>query len=446
MGEVGRAISKALGSRGNASVKLALAVFLFIILYFFHFGITTTPKILNELDSINYHIPMAQNFSNGRFIDQTNVQQGLGFYPGIGEMILAPFVKLGIPLNLYNLAGLIVLFFSCYFLAKIFKLSSDSGIVFAVSVCLLPTIIRLIPFQTNDIWLAVFFIWSLIFLSKSKRQNSHFAKLGISLGLLIGVKYSGILYAVALLFVFRKKLWARISFSRLISFLIPVIIFGVSWYIRNYFVTGNPFYPVYIFGFVGHPKYSSQNWITLTTLFTLSDSLVLLQGFISEYLVWIFSPIIVSLFLLRAKQKNLLQKSSRILSSSKDVVISSSKADCRVSFSKLRIPRNDMESVVSSFALLAVINFIIWLPQPHGAGIQLAASNWRLTYPAMIPLMLSTFILAKKYLVQNKIYLIALACSLSVLPQLQYRPKLVLIWLVTMIIILFKSKLRKFCL
>ncbi len=441
MGEVGRAISKTLGSRGNVSVKLALAVFLFVILYFFHFGITTTPEFLSELDSINYHVPMARNFSNGRFIDQTNVQQGLGFYPGIGEIILASFIKLGISLNLYNLVGLVVLFLSCYFLSKAFKLNSNSSIIFAVSVCLLPTIIRLIPLQTNDIWLAIFFIWSLIFISKPKKQESYFLKLGIFTGLLIGVKYSGILYALALLFVYRKKLWTKISFSRLTYFLIPVIILGVSWYIRNYFVTGNPFYPVYIFGFVGHPNYLSQNWITFTTLSTLSDSLVLLQGFVSEYLVWTFAPIIVGLFLLRAKR-----------------AISLSKADCHACLpdfdselsrtaGRSQTPRNNVMgfeiSSISSLALLAFINFIIWLPQPHGAGIQLAASNWRLTYPVMIPLMLSIFILAKKYLVQNEVYSIALLNSLSIFPQLQYRPKLILIWLVIMAIILFKPKLRK---
>jgi hypothetical protein len=80
--------------------------------------------------------------------------------------------------------------------------------------------------------------------------------------------------------------------------------------------------------------------------------------------------------------------------------------------------------------VLAVINFIIFLPQPSLFNAQIVVSNMRFVYPAMIPLMLFMFLVAKRLRILKEIAIIALLSSISVLPQLEYMPKLVIVWLI----------------
>lgn len=63
---------------------------------------------------------------------------------------------------------------------------------------------------------------------------------GFACGLAIGTKYSGLIYI--LLFGF-WVLFEQKKILPLIKFLVPLIIFGSPWYIRNYVITGDPFFP-----------------------------------------------------------------------------------------------------------------------------------------------------------------------------------------------------------
>ncbi len=379
--------------------KLAGALFSFVLLYYAYLGITTTPIKIAEVDSLTYHIPIAQNFSRGEFLNMFNIQQGLGFYPGVGEGILSLFLRIGIPLNLFNVLALVTLFFINKKLGRAFGLGKDSSFVFAVSLCLLPTVLRLVPTQTIDIWLAIFFLSSLYLLVKPQKKTVYFFKLGLALGLLTGVKYSGILSTGVLLIIFLRNIYPLLNLKKLVAFSVPFSFFGLFWFVRNYLITGNPFYPIAMFGLAGHPDFFATDWSVSRTLFSYSEGIwFTIQAMISEYLIWSLAPLAIFLLAL----SNRLGKLK----------------------GKLQIFRE-----TGPLIFLGLMNFLVYLPQPSWSGYQVTVSNIRFTYPIIFPLILVVFLIAKRLGIIRKLQALALLSSMAVLSQLAYHPKLILIWL-----------------
>ena len=369
-------------------------------------GFTTTPVQLGEVDSLTYHIPIAESISRGDFTNLSYIKQGLGYYPAVGETMLSLFVKFNIPLNLFNVLGLVLLFFCCRFTARTFGLSKMASLVFAATFSLLPTVLRLILTQTIDIWLAVFFLCSLSLLQKPKRSISYFLKIGFSLGLLVGVKYSGILLMLALLVVYSRKVLSMFTVRRFVAFFVPFFILGLSWYVRNWIITGNPIYPVAFLGWQAHPDFHATDWTSVKVFLEPGGAWLMIQAVISEYLFWSLAPLIVMLVSYYSK----IKKQEELL---KDLI---------------------------PLVVLAVINFIIFLPQPSLPDMQIVVSNMRFVYPVMIPLMLFVFIIAKRLRIIKELTIVALLSSISVLPQLDYKPKLIIVWIMFVIVIIIKQK------
>lgn len=386
--------------------KLFVALFSFVLLYFAYLAVTITPVQLGELDSLTYHIPIAESISRGNFVDLSHIKQGLGYYPAVGEIILSLFVKFNIPLNLFNVLGLILLFLGCRHTAGVFGLNKMTSLVFATTFSLLPTVLRLVLTQTIDIWLAVFFLWSLSLLQKPKRSGLYFLKIGFTLGLLAGVKYSGILLVLILLVVYSRKLFTVLTTRRFIAFSIPFLILGLSWYVRNWMITGNPIYPVAFLNWQADSNFHATDWTSVKVLFEPGGIWLMIQALISEFLFWSLVPLLVILFSFYSKIKK----------------------------------QKDLLKDLRPLIILAVINFIIFLPQPSLFDAQIVVSNMRFVYPVMIPLMLSMFLIAKKLRILKEITFIALLSSISVLPQLEYMPKLVIVWLIFIVILFVKQK------
>lgn len=385
--------------------KLFVALFLFVLLYFTHLAVTTTPVQLGEVDSLTYHIPIAESISRANFVDLSHIKQGLGYYPAVGETILSLFVKLNIPLNLFNVLGIMLLFFSCRLTARVFGLSKTTSLVFATTFSLLPTVLRLVLTQTIDIWLAVFFLWSLSLLQKPKRSVLYFLKIGSSLGLLVGVKYSGILLALALLVVYLRKLFVLLTVRKIIAFSIPFFIFGLSWYVRNWVLTGNPIYPVAFLNWQADANFHATDWTSIKVFLEPGGIWLMIQALISEYLFWSLAPLLIILISFYSKIKK----------------------------------RKELFKDLRPLIVLAVINIIIFLPQPSLPDAQIVVSNMRFVYPVMIPLVLLMFLIAKRLRILKEITFIALLSSISVLPQLDYRPKIVIVWLIFIASLLIKQ-------
>lgn len=386
---------------------LVLILVGYLLVYFFYRGISTTPW---EGDSLAYHIPIAQDLLNGRLLSPSTDYFGLLYYPGGAETILAAFLLFHIPLNLFNLLSWSLLFFLCLKLGERFGVPRYLAILFAASIVALPSIIRLIPTQTSDIWLAVFFTWSLYLLQKPQKALKYFFILGLAFGLLIGTKVSGILYATVLFAFYFRQFAQAFSLPRFIAFIIPFILTGFLWYIRNFVVTGNPIYPGHIFGLPGNPNFHLQDeqpWKML--FFTPNGILKIAEAFNSEFLLWSIGILVVlgsGIYFLVQKRR--------------------------------------LDRTVLMLAGIGAINLLIYFFLPSWPENLL--SDLRYTYPAFIPLILVLFLLGRekrfvRLLISFSVLQIAIIFS-----YIPFYPKLVLIYFIFISILYILRKRLPFVL
>ena len=373
----------------------ALSLFFAIFAYFTYIGLTTS---VWEQDSLAYHLPIAQRLAQGQ-LSPWDEGIGLGFYPAIGEIILALFLLLHLPLNLFNLLSWTLLFLVIRYTALTLNLSNSTATIAAVSVCLLNSVLRLLPTQTIDIYLALFYTLSLHLALKPARRTSDFAKLGATFGLLVGTKYSGPLFALPLLAVLIPKSAPKLHLKQIAAFLVPFTLFGLSWYVRNWIITGNPIYPGSLtlgpIHLVGHPQFPFTSGYP-ALLSSPQAPLLFAQSLVSEYLIWSLPLLFAPLIIWKTKP-----------------------------------------SPIRLLFALAFVNFFLFLflhvPSTH------FVSNLRFAHPVFIPLILGTFLLAKHTGRTAPVSLISLLSATLTLTQLNYHPKLFFLFLLGLTALLLLS-------
>lgn len=366
--------------------RLFLLIFLFIILQGFYAGVTTLPK---ELDSVMYHIPIAKSYLTGDIFSSPKSTILHRFFPGASEGILALFLLANIPLNLYNVLGVVCLFFACHFLGKKAGLSKDSSLIFAVSFCSLTAVIRWMNVQIVDIWMVVFYAGALALLVKPEKNSIYFLKLGVMVGMILGTKYSGPLFVTILFIFFGKNILQSFSFRKAFLFFIPVTVLGLFWYLRNYIIMGNPLYPISFLSFPGVKDWALEIPVW-RAIFNYPISFA--TAVLSEYLGWsllIIPTIMYSGFVFLKKRKL---------------------------------------SFLAIMLLLSLCNLIVYLLLPNGASYRVHVSNLRYSYPVFLPFLLSIFLIAKEYKWEEYLGIFALANILFVL-QFPYHPKLLILYI-----------------
>ncbi len=301
-------------------------------------------------------------------------------------------------MNIYNVFGLTAFFFTLKYLAKTFKLSRESAIIFAVSFTILHGVIRWVLAQTIDIWMSVFFALSLALLQRPAKTWKYFLMLGAALGMVMGSKYTGPAYTLFLLLIYGKNLLRSVNFKRFIAFAIPFSLFGLSWYIRNYLLTGDPYFPQSIPFFKGIPWHILDE--PVWKMF-LKFPKVWFDAFVSEYTVWFLALPFALIFAFKQKNRDIIR-----------------------------------------LAVLGLLSFIIYFFLPSGPFPNLITSGFRYTYATFIPFMLAVFLLAKKFNKETELGVIALT-NMLILPELSYHPKILLALIPTGLIIFFPSKIKK---
>ncbi len=379
--------------------KVFLTLFFILTFQFIYFGLTTTPTTINESDSLVYHIPIAKEIAKGNFIPP-KINQGLGFYPAASEIILAALILLGIPLNLFGVLGFVLLFYFSKKTAESFDLQKETAIVFAGSVVTLQSVLRWPLSQTVDIWLAVFFLASLYLFKKTNISSKYYLLLGIANGFLIGSKYSGLPFFVILLIVFGKSVFSKITFKNLMFYLAPILIFGFSWYIRNYLLTGNPLYPanfLFLHGDPGFSKLDSLNWSVLGGIIQ-NPSFIwkLTEAVMGEFLTWALAFPIAIYFL----WKGILAKEAKDL---------------------------------TFVSLTMFVVFAVLFPASP------IVSNLRYIYPSVIALMLAVFICFRKY--QVILLLLCLVTATMAFTNLEYHPKILILSFIPALYLAFNKNL-----
>lgn len=391
---------------------ISLIILAFLLLYYFIPAATT--KVW-EGDSIGYHIPISQLILTGKIVNPALgvfppvVDRGMIFCPGSTEIILSIFALLHIPLNLFDFFGIIILFFVMKALARSYDFSEDYSIIFATSIACLHTVMRWILSQTIDMWLASFFALSIILLRSPKNTYKYFISLGIALGMLFGSKYTGPAFIVFLLVVFGKNILKNINLKRFITFLLPFSILGLSWYIRNYFLKGDPYYPQSIIFFKGI-EWHILDYPVWKVIFEWAGGFwVWINAFISEYTVWCLSFLAVPILY----------------------------------FSTYKHLNKNLRIQILKLIALGYACFLIYLFLPSGYYPNLVTSGFRYTYPAMIPLILCVFIFAKKFAKEEILSIIAVT-NILIMPELSYHPKVLIALIPVALAIIYPSKIKKF--
>ncbi|OGK63066.1 hypothetical protein A2334_00310 [Candidatus Roizmanbacteria bacterium RIFOXYB2_FULL_38_10] len=370
---------------------VSLSIFLFIFLHIFYTGVVTTPT---ELDSVMYHIPIAKSYLNGRIFSSPSSPLMHRYFPGASEGILAFFMLLHIPLNLYNVLGILCLFLACFALGKRAGLGTDLSLLFATSFSSLNGIVRWANVQVVDIWMGVFYACLIFMFLKPEKKPGYFFKLGIVTGMIVGTKYSGPLFLSVLLLFYGKKLIEKLDIKRLIWFLIPFCICGLFWYIRNYLVKGNPVYPIALFSWPG-----VENWALETPVWkgAISYPLSMLSALISEYTGWgvlvILSPILVLY----------------------------------------------MRGISLIFITIALFNLMVYSLLPNGDAYLVHVSNLRYSYPVFILFILAVFEFAKQKKKEEILAVFAIGNMLFSL-QFPYHPKLLFLYIPLLIMIWLFAK------
>ena len=254
-----------------------------------------------EIDSLVYHIPIARHILFHGWSTVPNIEQGWGYYPAVGETILAGLLLIsGALMNLFNILAVALVFFVSVFLGKAFGLRPNSSLVYAAAVSLLQPALRLVNTQTVDIWFQLFTLLSVLLLISDRKSLSSLLASGIVLGLLAGTKYSGPFTVLILLIFFRLNL-RSVRIFKLVPGILPLIMLGGFWYVRNSFLTGNPFFPANL-SFLGLSLRGAVNntitdWFPLKSVFFYPGGIrIFLSSLVSEYAVWL---VFLGYFLLR---------------------------------------------------------------------------------------------------------------------------------------------------
>ena len=384
--------------------RICLIFLLFVIVNYVFIAFTSVPT---EGDSLNYHIPIAKAYLEGNIFSPEKIQGAkfLIYSPASSEGILSLFYLLHLPPNLFNVFGVILFFLSLYYLARKFNLEKNYSLIFATSIATLNGVVRWVDTQKIDIYLASFFVLSLALLQKPEKKISYYLKLGIVLGMLIGSKYSGLLFAGVIVLIYGKKLLSFFYVKSFIIFLLPFSILGLIWYLRNYLVTGNPMYPqgFLIFKDAGFTILVTQVWRIVTS--SWNGFFGTLNAIISEYMIWAFAVPVSALYFIRSRTKFGMT-----------------------------------ERGMTTLLVVGLLNLIIYLFLPSDNYQHIMISVIRYSYPAFIPFILYCFLLAKKYKKEELVAITVVANLFFVSFPMSYNPKLLFVFIPLALFFYFKYR------
>lgn len=370
------------------NTKIILIFFIYLITYF-TFNAFSYP--VPDGDSLNYHIPIAKSYLTGDILNPEKIGgiPYMKYSPGASEGILSLFFLLKIPIQLFNVIGAIFLFACCYLLGRKVGLKNDLSIIFAVVISSVPIVLRWINMQIIDIWLAGFFTLTLLLLESLRNKKSHYFLIGTSAGFLIGSKFSGPLYLLVLVVFYFKRISNNFNIKYFIYFLIPFILIGLFWYVRNFIFTGNPFYPqaFLFFDETGFEILRTQVWeVSLTSFIGVKNFID--AGF-GEFSLWFFSIFVSVLLIIKDIKKRKANKYRK-------------------------------------YILIGISNFVIFLFLPSDKYFHIFVSVFRYTFPVYIPMILAIFMYLKEIGREDYLYFIAFL-SLLISPVYEYHPKILLI-------------------
>lgn len=237
--------------------------FIFILLVVgYMFSIISLPPYIN--DELAYHYYSI----NTVFINPViswDFPQNIHLYQMIPRLLETGYILFFSLTKTYAIARLLhfLIFFSSIFSIAIFlrkNLNFLSATIYTFLILFLQGLILIeSTFGHIDVAAATLANLTLITMSGyifTKQVGYVFAAAGL-FGLAIGIKYTILAFLAAMILTglililidnYKERLWQKIflkHYKDLFLILILVLIFGGYWYVKNYFVTGNPIYPLF---------------------------------------------------------------------------------------------------------------------------------------------------------------------------------------------------------
>ncbi len=250
-----------------------------------------------DVDSTAYHLPIAENLLKGSLLDFESI---LHFYPASAHVLLALFLLLPLPPLWFNaVLSLLCVAGVSYLVARSTRLSINDSILFSFVITTLTPVIRIYDTFKIDNWFLIAYLLLVLFFTNlsSGIKETNLKKWiyygSVVVGLLIGIKYTGIVYLPFFLLIFYAdmiKVLRRLQhsgFNKLVLLLVVcsslIFISGGIWYFRNYLVTGDALYPRSDPTFSLGAEKSHPLFMHMTSV---GRFFTVFQAFISEYLLW----------------------------------------------------------------------------------------------------------------------------------------------------------------
>ena len=223
---------------------------LFMVSWVFLSGLIFPP---HGIDTMSYHLPSAVEWlKTGSlsipFGTETGFLKSSFYFSGNAELL---FLWNILPFNSDFIVDLTQLWFAimgaiaCFSISRKLKIKKEAALLSSFVFILTPIVILQSLVNYSDLIIASLFLISInfILLWNQKREKHIIFLSAISLGILLGVKYTSVFIVCLglffMLFFGRKKL---IKFTPLI--LIILILFSSPLYLRNFIYTRDAFYPL----------------------------------------------------------------------------------------------------------------------------------------------------------------------------------------------------------
>ena len=203
-------------------------------------------------DALWYHLPIV-----GHIIQSGAIQENpapflidlfMNIFPKNMELIFlwnTIFLKSDIITDLSQLLFAIAGVLAVYSLAVKLKIKEKHAVYSSLLFFFTPLIILQSTTNYVDVAVAVLFLIAINFLMYDDSQDCSLPVFfaGLTTGILVGSKASGPLFMVILSLAAVIKNFKRIR-QVIIYFLLPAVLIGGYWYIKNWILYGNPVYPM----------------------------------------------------------------------------------------------------------------------------------------------------------------------------------------------------------
>ncbi|HOO57257.1 MAG TPA: glycosyltransferase family 39 protein [bacterium] len=237
-------------------------------------------------DAFIYHLNFPATWLRQGFISYVDLPYGAQaatYYPLNMELfylwLMVPvgsdlFVNLG-QVPAWMLAGLGVAA-----LARETGIGKPGAFVGGAVAMLAPGLVQQVTVARVDVALTAWFILAVYFAMRwgKTRRGGHLLLTGVALGLLIGTKSIGIMYAVlpGLYLLAQMRGRGARAAGDIAAVIVPAAAFGGFWQIRNWILTGNPFFPL-DFNLAGITIFHGAYGSGAMTAFHTSDPMELLR-------------------------------------------------------------------------------------------------------------------------------------------------------------------------